>query len=129
VDMDADGMDDDWEMHYFGTLARDGSGNFDGDHETDREEYLAGTDPTDPASSLRFTGIGRALRDPYFDTELSWSSAPGKTYRVQHKGSVTAPWSDVPGDIMTGGPRGTASDLQHLLVAPRTGFYRVQLVE
>src|SRR5207253_9976348 len=52
-DSDGDGMDDDWEMAYFGTLARDGKGDFDGDGRTDLEEFQAGTDPTDNGSVLR----------------------------------------------------------------------------
>src|SRR5207248_8334157 len=31
VDTDGDGMDDNWELANFGTLARDGRGDFDGD--------------------------------------------------------------------------------------------------
>ena len=94
VDTDGDGMDDDWEMHYFGTLDRDGSGNFDGDHETDREEYLAGTDPTDPASSVRLTNIRSTTYGPVFDREVSWSSSPGKMYRLQHRVTLAGPWTD-----------------------------------
>ena len=44
-DSDNDGMPDDWEMQYFGTLDRDGTGDFDGDGISDLNEYLNGTDP------------------------------------------------------------------------------------
>ena len=44
-DSDNDGMPDNWEMQYFGTLDRDGSGDFDGDGIADLDEYLNGTDP------------------------------------------------------------------------------------
>ena len=46
VDTDQDGMADDWEMQYFNTLDRDGTGDFDHDGISDLDEYLAGTDPT-----------------------------------------------------------------------------------
>src|SRR5206468_7498342 len=52
-DTDEDGMDDDWEMAYFGALSRDGTGDFDGDGQTDLQEFLAGTDPTNIGSTLR----------------------------------------------------------------------------
>ncbi|MBW2680983.1 MAG: calcium-binding protein [Deltaproteobacteria bacterium] len=44
-DSDNDGIPDDWEMQYFGSLDRDGTGDFDGDGISDLDEYLNGTDP------------------------------------------------------------------------------------
>jgi hypothetical protein len=46
-DSDADGMLDDWELRYFGTLKRDGTGDYDNDGISDLDEFLNGTDPTD----------------------------------------------------------------------------------
>jgi hypothetical protein len=53
----------------------------DGDGLLDRNEYLAGTNPRDPASALRLSASlasagGRAIR-------LQWSSVAGKVYRVR----------------------------------------------
>lgn len=45
-DTDGDGMDDAWEMEHFGTLDRDGTGDFSGNGRTDLQEFLEGTDPT-----------------------------------------------------------------------------------
>ena len=50
TDTDADGMDDAWEVSYFGDLSHGPSEDPDGDGYTNMEEYQAGTDPTDPAS-------------------------------------------------------------------------------
>ncbi|MFZ5571308.1 MAG: carboxypeptidase regulatory-like domain-containing protein [Thermodesulfobacteriota bacterium] len=44
-DSDGDGMADSWELAHFGTLDRDGSGDFDGDGISDLDEFLNGTDP------------------------------------------------------------------------------------
>lgn len=46
TDTDDDGMLDAWELSHFGDLSRDGTGDFDGDGLTDKEEFLMGTDPT-----------------------------------------------------------------------------------
>ncbi len=45
-DTDGDGMSDAWELAHFGTLDRDGSGDFDGDGISDLDEFLSGSDPT-----------------------------------------------------------------------------------
>ncbi len=44
-DTDEDRMADDWEMEHFGSLDRNGTGDFDGDGISDLNEYLNGTDP------------------------------------------------------------------------------------
>ena len=44
-DSDGDGMPDGWEMAYFGTLDRNGSGNEDGDAYTNLQEFLNHTNP------------------------------------------------------------------------------------
>ncbi len=45
-DTDGDGMDDAWEMSYFGTKDRDGTGDFDSDDMSDLDEFLNEKDPT-----------------------------------------------------------------------------------
>jgi|GEM_PF-2180662 len=45
-DEDNDGMDDHWEITYFGTLDRDGDGDMDGDGDSDKIEYQNNTNPT-----------------------------------------------------------------------------------
>ena len=47
-DSDGDTLPDWWEMFYFGTLAYGPNDDPDHDGGSNRDEYLAGTDPTDP---------------------------------------------------------------------------------
>ncbi len=47
-DSDGDGLDDSWELQYFGTLARSGAGDFDNDGLSDQLEFSLNVDPTNP---------------------------------------------------------------------------------
>jgi len=124
ADSDGDGMDDDWEMAYFGTLARDGSGDFDGDGQTDLQEFLAGTDPTNTGSVLRVLALNLLGNGA---TKLIWSSAPGKTYRVQFKDSIdAADWSYLPGAVIASGT--TATLVDDTPTAGGQRFYRAILI-
>jgi hypothetical protein len=59
ADNDGDGMADDWERQFgFNTNnAADAFLDFDGDTMSNRDEYLAGTDPTQAASYLKFESL------------------------------------------------------------------------
>ncbi len=51
ADADGDGLPDAWEIQHFGdTASQDGGGDADRDGATNLQEYLAGSDPMDPAS-------------------------------------------------------------------------------
>jgi Immunoglobulin domain/Divergent InlB B-repeat domain/Immunoglobulin I-set domain len=50
LDTDNDGLPDLWEYRYFGDLHYDGTDDPDGDGVNNHDEYLDGTDPTDPTS-------------------------------------------------------------------------------
>jgi Rhs family protein len=45
-DTDADGLDDDWELQYFGDLTKDGTADTDNDGISDLNEFTSGYDPT-----------------------------------------------------------------------------------
>jgi Tol biopolymer transport system component len=95
-DSDGDGMDDDFEITYFGNLERSGAGDFDGDGHTDKEEFVAGTNPTSDLSILRVISIaapGGIAR------QIVWSATPGRTYRVQFKDSLLDDWSGLSGSV------------------------------
>src|SRR5206468_577367 len=96
-DSDGDGMDDDWEVAFFGDLSRDGTGDFDHDGQSDLVEFLAGTDPTQGNSILRVM----TLESPgTATTKVIWGAVPGKVYQVQFKTNLTAS----SGWINIGGP-------------------------
>ncbi|WP_460242367.1 hypothetical protein, partial [Aurantivibrio infirmus] len=46
ADTDGDGLPDNWEVQYFGTIAFNGSDDQDEDGLSDKVEFLLGSDPT-----------------------------------------------------------------------------------
>lgn len=123
-DLDQDNLPDDWEVAHFGNLARDGTGDFDGDGASDREEYLAGTNPTNEASVL---GVLTLTALATGETTVIWSTVAGRTYRVQYKDDLDqAGWTELTGDVMAGGVQASAVDPGPPPAGRR--FYRVLLV-
>jgi hypothetical protein len=121
-DSDGDGMDDDFEITYFGDLSRDGSADYDGDGQTDYQEFLAGTNPRNDASILRAITVATAGASP---KQVIWSAVPGRTYAVQYKDSLEEPWSTLAGTVRASAF--TAAKLDTTAVPNR--FYRIVLAE
>jgi hypothetical protein len=124
-DSDGDGMDDDYEITYFGDLSRNGSGDYDGDGQTDYQEFLAGTNPRNDASILRAITVVPTFGPATYVTVI-WSAVPGRSYAVQYKDSLNAPWSTLPGTVRATGS--TAARI-HVVGSISPGFYRILLAE
>lgn len=93
ADADGDGIGDAWETNYVGfstNNAADGALDFDGDGMINRDEYVAGTDPTDALSVLK---IARSAIDAYV---LEFVAQSNISYTVQYRTNlVNAPWMNV----------------------------------
>ena len=109
TDSDEDGMEDQWELDHFETLARDGTLDLDLDGLTDLEEYLAGTDPDDPASALRVlvvelsgtVPVRESIRVNDGTATVSWTSVPGEAYQVQSvDGLEGTNWMDLGPEVI-----------------------------
>lgn len=121
-DTDGDGLDDAWELAYFGDLGRDGSGDYDGDGLSDRAELLAGTSPKDSASTLRLDIIQATAGDLYV---LRWATVLNRAYQIESSPDLVArEWVAVsPVVFGTGQPATLSVDANS---AP-TAFYRLRV--
>lgn len=117
-DENFDGLPDDWQTRYWGT----DSGNWgranvdtDGDGANNLQEFLAGTNPADPASVLRTTILPTAQ-----GYRLSWNSQPGLIYEVQVSEDLHT-W------ISAGLPRFALSGFDSIGLAPseNSAMYRI----
>jgi hypothetical protein len=92
ADFDADGVADAWEMQYgFSTNnAADALLDFDGDGMINRDEYIAGTNPTNALSVLKVVFSAAST------VELNFTAQADVSYTVQWNTNLTAPvWSNL----------------------------------
>ncbi len=122
VDTDGDGLDDNWEMAYFGNLSRTGTGDFDGDGMSDLAEYKAGTNPKDAQSLFAFIGIGR---DPLGGIAVRWSSVASKNYSVLRSGNLLAGFSNIQTNIASTPGTNYLRDASATNAGPY--FYRIRV--
>ncbi|VGO15835.1 hypothetical protein PDESU_04422 [Pontiella desulfatans] len=94
-DDDNDGMTDEFETQYgLDPFADDADDHGDGDGQTNWEEYIAGTDPTNGASCFCILSLSED------GTIISWSSVSGRRYSVQTTTNLlSAGYADVAGGI------------------------------
>ena len=129
LDSDSDGIPDWWMQEHFGhptgqagdhSLAADDA---DGDGLTNLDEYRAGTDPRDSASTLRVTAINVNGAGAH----VTFTSVSGKTYRLEYKDTITDPtWLLAVNNIA--GQSGTTTVLDSGAVGQLHKFYRVLAV-
>jgi len=97
LDLNHNGISDAWEKYYFGavTTNRTQLTDTDGDGVSDYAEFIAGTNPTNAASSLK---VLSATPQPNGRMNLEWSAIPGRAYQVQSSTDLNAwdpisPWA------------------------------------
>ena len=119
-----DGIPDWWRLNWFGTISNilsAASLDPDGDGASNWQEYVAGTNPQNPASVLQLTG-SLPLPNP----TVQWPSVLGKTYTVLSSPSLfNSPWTAIATNLIGTGQTMQLSDTNP--PAPPAVFYRVQV--
>jgi len=129
VDTDGDGMDDAYEIAN-GLNPNSAADKFldrDSDGQNNYAEFLAGTGANNPFSSLKL--ISSNLNPVTGAFSITWSSVPGKKYRVQASPAMLpGTWIDLTGDIPASA--GSSTTLTGTLPGPLAdrSFFNVHLV-
>lgn len=122
-----DGIDDAWQVQYFGVGNPNAGpgGDPDGDQQTTGYEYFTGTNPTDGNSYFRF----RIDSVPGHSDRKSLVFSPrvaGRTYAVQYKLAFdSSSWEKLEGaSVSDAGPQRTVTDMN---ATETSKFYRVEI--
>jgi len=125
MDADGNGINDDWEVRYFGRIGVDPQADPDTDRMSNNAEFLAGTNPTNSISSLRITSLTVTGEN----VAVSWTTVGGKGYIVQTNSAAGGAFADFSPVIVA---PGTGEGMTNYLdLKGRTNgplrFYRVRL--
>ncbi len=91
----------------------------DGDHLTNREEYICGTDPRDPQSRLKIAAVLNSNNA----NVITFSSVEGKSYTVQALDSIGGAWTNVGNiSVVTGNGISSFTDTN---ISENARFYRI----
>ena len=121
-----DGIPDSWRLRYFLTLNNvlsQTNADADGDGVNSLQEYLTGTDPTDPASNFKNISTDRSAAQSSQDCVINWPSVIGKQYVVERSPSLSTPiWTA----IGTNSGNGTVMEY-HDTAGGGVRFYRLRV--
>jgi hypothetical protein len=93
LDVNHNGISDAWEMNYFDSVSTNRTQLTDTDHDgmTDYAEFIAGTDPTSPASRFYFTG--ETIQSNRL-VQMQWTVVTNRLYQVNASSNLLS-WRPV----------------------------------
>ena len=123
-DLDSDNMSDTWERaNGLDATVANGDQDADRDGQSNRNEFLAGTNPNLASSAFRSTGLTTAAGN---QLQIAFQSVPGKLYHLQHSDALGS-WLDTGADFPAH-PSNAQTILQFNKPALPKKFYRVRVV-
>ena len=124
ADLDGDGMTDFWEAYYFGSASAVHGGaleDWDQDGRCNRDEFVAGTCPTNAGSLLRIDA--QAVDGKAGTLALSWPSVAGRRYAIQSSTNLAAGFDSVAASNVAATPARNTNTV--FLDAAPCRFFRV----
>jgi hypothetical protein len=124
--LDTNGLPVAWELLNFGHTGVDPNADPDGDGMSNREEYLAGTNPNDSNSDLEITDVGATTGGTA--VAVTWESVPTRNYYLQKRLSLdpSSQWFDSGLGLIS--PDGLSTTRTIIDTNAPERFYRVQAV-
>ena len=117
-DSDSDGMTDGWEQsHGLQPLVNDSAADNDNDGMLNRQEYIAGTDPTNGCSF--FDGAG-SVEDAGDQVVLEWQPVAGRWYNIYRSTNMLHGFQTLETDLEY--PQNSYTDAVHNV---SKGFYNI----
>jgi hypothetical protein len=124
ADVNANGLPDIWEMQEFGNLTNTAENDSDGDGLSNKNEYQAGTHPTNSASVF----VAQSLQEQTDHFGLSWQAIQYGAYRILRATNIAngSSWQVLGTNLNTDGS-GMESYVDPTGSLPKA-FYRVEYV-
>jgi len=120
-----DGLPIPWLLTYFGATNVNANSDPDGSGMTVGQDYLAGTDPTNPNSKLQI--ISAAFSPRGASATITWSSVPTRLYYIQKNlNLVTTNWVDSGLGLIS--PDGASTTRTFTNTSAPACFYRIHAV-
>jgi hypothetical protein len=126
--LDTNGLPVAWELTFFGHMGIDPNADPDGDGQSNLQEYLAGTNPTDGTDYLHITAESFASGGA--SATLTWSSVPTRFYYIQKTPALNPlpTWFDSGLSLISPSAGSTTTRSFADINAPMR-FYRVEAVK